>query len=177
MLFRGETACIQCGISTWESQLQSLPDPLCSASGNAPLLTWQRRHSVSVCPLKPGCFCLNTSSDGELIVCPVLMLLVESESVRWSVCPIMDCSPPSSYVRGILQARILEWVAIPFSRRSSQPRDWIRVSCIAGRFFTVWATCWVSFKEGFSSFAAHDNSLGSLFNMEVPWTHPEEILI
>ena len=41
---------------------------------------------------------------------------------------------------GILQARILEWFALPSSRGSSQPRDWIQVSSIAGRFFTVWAT-------------------------------------
>ena len=40
----------------------------------------------------------------------------------------------------ILQARILEWVAMSFSRESSQPRDWTQVSCIAGRFFTIWAT-------------------------------------
>ena len=39
-----------------------------------------------------------------------------------------------------LQARILEWVAVPFSRGSSQPRDWTQVSHIAGRFFTSWAT-------------------------------------
>ena len=45
-------------------------------------------------------------------------------------------------VHGILQARILEWVAIPFSRRFSQPRDWTQVSHIAGRFFTVWARQW-----------------------------------
>ena len=45
------------------------------------------------------------------------------------------CSPPGSSVHGILQTRILEWVAIPFSRGSSQPRDWTQVSCIAGRFF------------------------------------------
>ena len=43
-------------------------------------------------------------------------------------------------VHGILLARILEWVAFPFSRGSSQPRDQIQVSCIAGRFFTSWAT-------------------------------------
>ena len=52
----------------------------------------------------------------------------------------MDCSPPGSSVHGISQARILEWVAIPFSRGSSQPRDRTHVSCvsrIAGRFFTV----------------------------------------
>ena len=41
---------------------------------------------------------------------------------------------------GILQARILEWVAMPSSRRSSQPRDQTQVSHIAGRFFTIWAT-------------------------------------
>ena len=51
----------------------------------------------------------------------------------------MDYSPPGSYVHGILQARILGWVAIPFSRGPSQPRDWTQVSCTAGRFFTVWA--------------------------------------
>ena len=52
----------------------------------------------------------------------------------------MDCSPPDSSVHGILQARILEWVVIFFSRGSSWPRDRTQVSCIAGRFFTIWAT-------------------------------------
>ena len=55
-------------------------------------------------------------------------------------CDPMECSPPGSSVRGILQARILEWVAIPFSRGSSQPRDRTWVSCITGGFFTSWAT-------------------------------------
>ena len=49
-------------------------------------------------------------------------------------------SPPGSFIHRILQARILEWVAFPFSRVSSQPRNWTRVSCIAGRSFTVWAS-------------------------------------
>ena len=54
----------------------------------------------------------------------------------------MNCNPPGSSVHGILQARIwiLEWVAIPFFTRSSWPRDWVQVFCIAGRFFTIWAT-------------------------------------
>ena len=52
----------------------------------------------------------------------------------------MDCSPPGSSVHGILQARILGWVVIPFSRGSSWPRDQAQVSHTAGRFFTVWAT-------------------------------------
>ena len=57
-----------------------------------------------------------------------------------TLCDPMDCSPPGSSLHGILQARILEWVAISFSRGSSQPRDWTCVSCIAGRFFTIWVT-------------------------------------
>ena len=52
----------------------------------------------------------------------------------------MDCSPPGSSIHGILQARILEWLVIPLSRGSSQSRDWTRVSCIVGKFFTIWAT-------------------------------------
>ena len=52
----------------------------------------------------------------------------------------MDSSQPGSSVHGIFQARILEWVAISFSRGSSRPRDWTRVSCIVGRCFTLWAT-------------------------------------
>ena len=52
----------------------------------------------------------------------------------------MHCSLPGSSVHGILQARLLEWVAIPFPRESSWPKDWTRVSGIACRFFSVWAT-------------------------------------
>ena len=54
-----------------------------------------------------------------------------------ALCHSMNCSPPGSSVLGILQARILERLAIPFSRGSSQPRDWTRVYHTAGRFFTV----------------------------------------
>ena len=57
-----------------------------------------------------------------------------------TLCDPMDYSPPSSSVHGILQARILEWVVIPFSRGSFGPRDQTQVYCIAGRFFTNWAT-------------------------------------
>ena len=62
-----------------------------------------------------------------------------------TLCDPIDCSLPGSSVHGIFQARILEWIAIPFSRGSSWPRDRIWVSCITGRFFTIWATWeWVS---------------------------------
>ena len=57
-----------------------------------------------------------------------------------TLCSPMDYSSPGSSVHGVLQARILEWVAIPFSRRSSQLRDRTRVSLTACRFFTIWAT-------------------------------------
>ena len=57
-----------------------------------------------------------------------------------TVCNPMDCRPSGSSVCGILQARILAWIAIPFSRGCSRPRDWTHVSCTVGRFFTVWAS-------------------------------------
>ena len=63
-----------------------------------------------------------------------------SHSVMSNSCNPMDCIPPGSSVHGILQSRILEWVAMPSSRKSSQPRDWTWVPCIAGRFFTTYAT-------------------------------------
>ena len=56
-----------------------------------------------------------------------------------TLCDPMDCSLPGSSVWGILQARILEWVAFSFSRTSSQPRDRTWVSSMASRFFTIWA--------------------------------------
>ena len=59
----------------------------------------------------------------------------------------MDCSLPGSSVHGIFQTRILEWVAVFFSRRSSRPRDWTQVSHIVGRHFTIWATREVSQKK------------------------------
>ena len=56
------------------------------------------------------------------------------------LCDTMDCSPPGFSIPGILQARILEWVTISFSRAYSWPRDWTQVSCIGGRCFKLWAT-------------------------------------
>ena len=62
----------------------------------------------------------------------------ENESESHSV--MSDSLQPHGLVHGILQARILKWVVFPFSRGPSQPRDQTQVSCIAGRFFTGWAT-------------------------------------
>ena len=66
--------------------------------------------------------------------------VVESLSHVLLFCDPMGCSPPGSSVHGISQARILGWVAVSFSRGSSWPRDWMRVSCVpclAGRFYTT----------------------------------------
>ena len=57
-----------------------------------------------------------------------------------TLCDPVDCSPPGSSIHGILQARILEWVAISFFRRSSWPKDQTQISHIAGRHFNLWAT-------------------------------------
>ena len=54
-----------------------------------------------------------------------------------TLCDPMDCCPPGSSVHEILQARILEWVAMPSSRGASQPKDQTQVSHIASRFFTI----------------------------------------
>ena len=64
------------------------------------------------------------------VLCLVVLLCPD-------LCDPMNCSLPGSSVHGILQARILEWVAMPSSRRSSQARDRTQISCIAGGFFTI----------------------------------------
>ena len=84
-------------------------------------------HLDCVCVYECVCVCPRTCA---------CMYSVMSDSLK----PYGLCSPPGSSVHGILQARILEWVAIPFSRVSVQPKDWNQVSCIAGRFFAIWAT-------------------------------------
>ena len=75
----------------------------------------------------------------------------------WLFAEPMDYSPLGCSVQGILQAKILKWVAIPFSRGSSQPRDQTWVSRIAGRSFTVWAT-----RESLKLVKNKDNPLPTL---------------
>ena len=80
-----------------------------------------------------------TESESEIEVaqsCPTL-------------CGPVDYSPTGSSVHGILQARILEWVAISFSRGSSWPRDRTQVSCIVSRRFNIWATNWTELSNIF----------------------------
>lgn len=63
-----------------------------------------------------------------------------SGSVMLTLCDPMDCSLPSPSVQGISQAKIVECIAVPFSRGYSPPLNWTQVFCTAGRFFTNWAT-------------------------------------
>ena len=84
-----------------------------------------------------------------------------------TLCDPTDCSPPGSAVRRISQARILEWVAISFSRGSSQPRDQTQVSHIAGGFFTVWAT-----REAQRRVGVHLNSESSSWRDSCLYVHP-----
>ena len=92
------------------------------------------------------------SDKSEIAVIKIEVKVLVISHVWLFVTP-MDGSPPGSSVYGNLQARILECVAIPFSRGSSQPRDWSQVSHTAGRFFTIWAWIlgkwlhWLSCKE------------------------------
>ena len=80
---------------------------------------------------------LRTEEVGDSSSCSPLKVKVAQSCP--TLCDPMDCSPSGSFVHGILQARILEWVVISFSRGSYRSRDRTQVSCTAGRFFTIWA--------------------------------------
>ena len=81
-------------------------------------------------------YCCVTLSKLHNISVPDEWKKCETLSCVW-LCHPTNCNPP---VQGILQARLLEWVAVPFSRGSSQPTGQTQVSWIAGRFFTIWVT-------------------------------------
>ena len=116
--------------------------------------SWGRQNTLTTSSCKPPVSVLVEFSDfpalhaalNDFCLCNILskiyllVLLTNAPKVKALVtrlCPAlfdpMDCSPPGPSVRGILQARILEWVAVPFSRGSSQLRDRIHVSSIGGR--------------------------------------------
>ena len=95
------------------------------------LLT-QRVENLLFCWVLLTCIGRNLSK-GCAVLCLVAQLCL-------TLCNRKDYSLPGSSVHGILQARILEWVAFTFSRGSSQPRDRTQVSHTGGRFFTTWAT-------------------------------------
>ena len=86
----------------------------------------------------------------------VKVLLAQSYLTLLTLCDLMVCSPPGSFVRGIFQARILERIAISFSRGSPQPRNGNRVSCTAGSLFTIRATR--EAQDGFTGVLQNSNN-------------------
>ena len=99
-----------------------------------------------------------------LSLAKVKVLVVQS---CLTFCDPMDSGPPGSPVHGILQARILEWVAIPFCRGSSQPRDRAQISCLAGRLFTVWAT--ISPQMIYLFLVSTDPGPGTVWSTAIAW--------
>ena len=114
----------------------SSPSPAFSLSQHQGLFQWSVLHIKW--PKYWSCsFSISPSSEySGLISFRIDCVLVDQLCL--TLCDPMDCNPPGSSVHGILQARILKWVAIPFSRGSFQSRDQTQVSCLAGRFFTTW---------------------------------------
>ena len=117
------------------------PQPLCGLCPWVGLCGQVEQAQSCVQPLglrhiKGEWWHLSITSFSPNFCCQLCLLFAQ-----WcpTLCDPVDCGLPGSSVYGILQAKILEWVAIPFSRWSSLPRDWTWVSCITGRFFTVWA--------------------------------------
>ena len=99
-------------------------------------------HSASLSPPPPpptsGAEQTHGSHPHSLVqaLCPAQVKVLVTQSCL-TLCDPVDCSSSGSSVHGILQARILEWVAISFSRGSSQPGDGTHISCLVGRFFTI----------------------------------------
>ena len=121
----------------------------------------QAKENMSLGSLWPDSNPLHTiTSTFENIYCRnswKLILLNEENTIKCesesevaqsclTLCDPMDCSLPGSSIHGIFQTRILKWVAISFSRESSQLRDKTQVSCIAGRLLTIWAIREVAIK-------------------------------
>ena len=106
---------------------------MCMHNGIALLYTWNEHNIVNQLTVFLNIY--NIIVNTENLLC----LVTQSYP---TLCDPMDCSPAGSSVHGIFQARVLEWVAIAFTRGSSPPRDWTRISSvsrIAGRFFSHWA--------------------------------------
>ena len=117
------------------AQMKWCQEPRCSPLVLLPHPWLRGLRSFISCTI--GFFTILTLSEWFCYLFCMCVLVVQS---YLTLCDPMNCSPPSSSVHGTLQARILEWVAISFSRGSSWPRDWTQVSCTAGRFSTIWTT-------------------------------------
>ena len=120
------------------SRVRLLATPWTAVYQAPPSMGFSRQEYWSGVPLPSPWPLNNTSQILVLTALSVLLWLVAQLCLAlWDP---MNWSPPDSSVYVILQARILEWVAMPSSRGSSQPRAQTQVSCTAGGFFTIWAT-------------------------------------
>ena len=124
----------------WEasSYLSRAVDLKCGSQARSISIIWELpRHANSGAPLallnQKLLLGLSNTPSGSFCVASCCLAAKSCPTL----CDLTDCSPPGSFVHGISQAGILEWVAISFSRGSSQLRDQTRVSCIAGGFFTT----------------------------------------
>ena len=105
---------------------------------------WSYLDKKGILNLSSTCFLswlLTWASFFQMSLTPRLQVKVKVKSLsRVRLCDPMDCSLSCSSIHGIFQARVLKWIAISFSRGPSWPRNRTRVSHIAGRYFTIWAT-------------------------------------
>ena len=107
----------------------------CSGHDTMRLITRSQKKQYTIYLVFPLSL-VHASLDLWAVMCVCACVCVCGQ-LCLTLCDPMDCSPQGSSVHGISQARILEWVAISFSRGSSWPMDQTCVSCIAGRFFTT----------------------------------------
>ena len=105
-----------------------------------PDFSWTIQHDACVGFRQTYIKFSSTAHELRLWPLPLSIALALSFSRVWLFCDPMDCSPPGSSVHGILQAKILEWVAISFSRGSSWPRDQTLIFCIHRQILYHWAT-------------------------------------
>ena len=120
---------------TWEMQID--PAWLMCLPLNPSL--WQRKWSAVIGLPQSHAHCWSQGTHGPFewqFHVEIRVLGWRNKNISRSAC----CSPPGSSAHGILQARILEWVAIPFSKGSSWPRDRNQISYTASKFLTIWAT-------------------------------------
>ena len=96
-------------------------------------------HNRMICYLYLHTWLVKIALQSQILM-NSFVVIVELLSRVWLLCNPMACSPPGFFVHGILQARILEWVTIPFSRGSSWSRDWTQVSWKGRQTLYHWAT-------------------------------------
>ena len=121
--------------------LHKQKSPFCLSKVKHFRQAWAKKEGMGRCLC---CLSVNVSKNPWVYVSNVCESMTGVCVLVAQLCPTlcdhMDWSPPGFSVHGILQAKILEWVAIPFFWVSSWPRDQTWISCITGKFFTIWAT-------------------------------------